>query len=323
MVGATTGKITALYCRLSQEDERMGESVSIENQKSFLLSYAKAHRFPNPTFFIDDGYTGTNFERPGFQEMLKEMEEGHVAVCLTKDLSRLGRNSSLTGLYINFTFPQLGVRYIAVNDDFDSIDLNSTSNDFAGMKNWFNEFYAKDTSRKVRAMNKAKGEKGLPLTANIPYGYVKDPADRFHWIPDPEAAEVVKKIFALCLEGRGPSQIAKQLTKDGLLTPTAYKQSKGESGPSKVSAHPTRWATRTVSQILERREYTGCTVNFQNLHQLHVGQGTETERPREAGCVLQHTRSTGVRENVRDCSGNPAKTSSDAEIRQNKSIFLA
>lgn len=135
-----TEKITALYCRLSQEDANEGDSNSITNQKDILLRYAKEHRFPNPIFFVDDGYSGTNYDRPGFQKMLSEIEAGKVAVVLSKDLSRLGRNSSLTGLYINFTFPKYGVRYIAINDHFDTIDPNSTDNDVAGIKNWFNEF---------------------------------------------------------------------------------------------------------------------------------------------------------------------------------------
>ena len=132
-------KITALYCRLSQEDEKMGESTSIENQKSILLSFAKEKRFPNPTFFVDDGYSGTNFERPGFQKMLAEIEADKVGVVITKDLSRLGRNSAMVGLYTTFTFPQHGVRYIAITDNFDTIDQTSVNNDFAGIKNWFNE----------------------------------------------------------------------------------------------------------------------------------------------------------------------------------------
>ena len=136
MLGATE-KITALYCRLSQEDERMGESLSIENQKSILLQYAKEHHFPNPVFFVDDGFSGTNYDRPGFQSMLEQVESGKVGIILCKDLSRLGRNSALTGLYTNFTFPQNGVRFIAINDDFDSADPNSVNNDFAGIKNWF------------------------------------------------------------------------------------------------------------------------------------------------------------------------------------------
>ncbi len=257
-----TNKITALYCRLSQEDALAGESNSISNQKSMLLSYAKEHRFPNPTFFVDDGYSGTNFDRPGFQAMLDEIVAGNVAVCITKDLSRLGRNSSLTGLYTNFTFPEHGVRYIAINDDFDTSDPNSVNNDFAGIKNWFNEFYARDTSRKIRAVTKAKGEKGVPLTVNVPYGYKKDPDNSKHWIIDEEAAMVVRRIFDMCMEGRGPSQIANQLMADNILNPTAYKRKQGINSPNPLSENPCHWSVNTVVNILERREYTGCIVNF-------------------------------------------------------------
>lgn len=261
MSGATN-KITALYCRLSQEDARLGESLSIENQKAILLEYAKKNHFPNPVFFVDDGYSGTNYDRPGFQSMLTEIEAGHIGIVITKDLSRLGRNSALTGLYTNFTFPQYGVRYIAINDNYDTIDPNSVNNDFAGIKNWFNEFYARDTSRKIRAVQKAKGERGVPLTVNAPYGYVKDPENPKHWLVDPEAAVIVKRIFSMCMEGRGPTQIANQLWVDKVLTPTAYKLSHGLSTNSPAPEDPYRWDKRAVSSILERREYTGCTVNF-------------------------------------------------------------
>ena len=152
--------------------------------------------------------------------MLAEIEAGHVEVVITKDLSRLGCNSSLTGLYINYTFPQYGVRYIAINDHFDTIDPNSTDSDMAGIKNWFNEWYAKDTSRKIRAVNKAKGERGERLTTNVPYGYKRDSDDPKKWVIDEEAAQVVKRIFALCMEGKGPSQIAALLEKERVLNPT-------------------------------------------------------------------------------------------------------
>ena len=155
--------------------------------------------------------------------MLAEIEAGRVAVCCTKDLSRLGRNSSLTGLYINFTFPKYNVRYIAINDHFDTIDPNSTDSDIAGIKNWFNEFFAKDTSRKIRAVNKAKGERGVPLTVNVPFGYRKDPEDKTKWVVDEAAALVVKRIFKLCMEGRGPMQIAKLLQEEKVLNPTDRK----------------------------------------------------------------------------------------------------
>ena len=204
-----TNKITALYCRLSQEDALEGESNSISNQRRILESFARDRRFPNPVFFIDDGYSGTDFDRPGFQQMLDEIEADHVAVVLTKDLSRLGRNSTMTGMFINITFAKHNVRYIAINDNFDTQNQNSVDNDFAGIRMWFNEFYARDTSRKIRAVNKAKGERGERLTVNAPYGYRKDPENKKEWIVDEEAAQVVRHIFDLCMEGRGPMQIAK------------------------------------------------------------------------------------------------------------------
>ena len=233
-----TEKITALYCRLSVEDtkdeKKNGKedpSNSIQHQQVMLMQYAKANRLPNPTYFIDDGYSGVTYDRPGFQKMLSEIEAGNVGTVITKDLSRLGRNSALTGLYINYTFPQYGVRYIAVNDHFDTIDPNSTDNDIAGIKNWFNEFFAKDTSRKIRAVNKAKGERGERLTTNIPYGYKANPDNPKEWAVDEEAAKIVKRIFTLCMEGKGPSQIAALLEKEKVLNPTAYKQREGRKTP--------------------------------------------------------------------------------------------
>ena len=179
-----------------------------------------------------------------------------------EDLSRLGRNSSLTGLYINFTFPKYNVRYIAINDHFDTIDPNSTDSDIAGIKNWFNEFFAKDTSRKIRAVQKAKGERGVPLTVNVPFGYIKDPEDKTKWIVDEAAAMVVRRIFKLCMEVRGPMQIAKLLQEEKVLNPTAYKRRAGIKTPSPEPDDPYHWNINTVVHILERREYTGCTVNF-------------------------------------------------------------
>lgn len=255
-------RITALYCRLSQEDERLGESLSIEHQKEILLKYAKDHHYPNPTFFVDDGYSGTNFDRPGFKSMLAEIEAGHVGILLTKDLSRLGRNSAMVGLYQNFTFPENDVRYIAINDNVDSDEPESLNNDVAGIKNWVNEYYARDTSRKIRAVNKAKGEKGLPLTTNVPYGYMKAPDDPKHWIVDPEAAQVVRHIFDLCMEGRGPSQIADQLTAEKVLTPTAHKNQMGINVPNPIPENPCHWNSAAIVHILEMLEYTGCVVNF-------------------------------------------------------------
>lgn len=294
-----TDKITALYCRLSQEDANEGESNSIQNQKAILIQYAKEHRFPNPTFFVDDGYSGTNYDRPGFQAMLAEIEAGKVAVCCTKDLSRLGRNSSLTGLYINFTFPKYGVRYIAINDHFDTIDPNSTDNDVAGIKNWFNEFFAKDTSRKIRAVNKAKGERGVPLTTNVPFGYLKDPNDKTRWIVDEAAAQVVKRIFRLCMEGRGPMQIAKVLQEEKVLNPTAYKRRVGIKTPSPETADPYHWNTNTIVHILERREYTGCTVNFKTYTN-SIWDKKQRDTPLEKQAVFYGTHPAIIEQEVFD-----------------------
>ena len=294
-----TEKITALYCRLSQEDANEGDSNSITNQKDILLRYAKEHRFPNPTFFVDDGYSGTNYDRPGFQQMLSEIEAGKVAVVLSKDLSRLGRNSSLTGLYINFTFPKYGVRYIAINDHFDTIDPNSTDNDVAGIKNWFNEFFAKDTSRKIRAVQKAKGEQGIPLTTNVPFGYRKDPEDRTKWVVDEAAAPVVKRIFKLCMEGRGPMQIAKLLQVEQVLNPTAYKRREGINTPSPETADPYHWNPNTVVHILERREYTGCTVNFKTYTN-SIWDKKQRETPIEKQAVFYNTHPAIIEQEVFD-----------------------
>ena len=254
-----TDKITALYCRLSQEDMQAGESESIQNQKLILQKYADEHHFFNTRFFVDDGFSGVSFEREGLQAMLHEVEAGNVATVITKDLSRLGRNYLKTGELIEIVFPEYEVRYIAIND---GVDTAREDNEFTPLRNWFNEFYARDTSRKIRAVQKAKGERGVPLTVNVPYGYVKDPENPKHWLVDPEAAAIVKRIFSMCMEGRGPTQIANQLWVDKVLTPTAYKLSHGRSTNAPAPEDPYRWDKRAVSLILERREYTGCTVNF-------------------------------------------------------------
>ena len=283
-----TDKITALYCRLSQEDALEGESNSISNQKRILSAYAKDHHFLNPVFFVDDGYSGTDFDRPGFQEMLDEIEADHVAVVLTKDLSRLGRNSTMTGMFINITFAKHNVHYIAINDNFDTQNQNSVDNDFAGIRMWFNEFYARDTSRKIRAVNKAKGERGERLTVNAPYGYRKNPENKKEWIVDEEAAQVVRHNFDLCMEGRGPMQIAKQLKEEEILNPTAYKRREGIKTPNPETSDPYHWNTNTVVHILERQEYTGCTVNFKTYSN-SIWDKKQRENPAENRAVFYNT----------------------------------
>ena len=301
-----TDKITALYCRLSVEDtkdeKKNGKedlSNSIQNQKAMLLQYARDHRFPHPTFFIDDGYSGVTYDRPGFQKMLDEIEAGHVGTVITKDLSRLGRNSALAGLYINYTFPQNDVRYIAINDHFDSINPNSTDSDIAGIKNWFNEFFAKDTSRKIRAVQKAKGERGERLTVHVPYGYMKNLENPKEWMIDEEAAQVVKKIFTLCMNGRGPSQIADQLEKDKILTPTAYKNKQGVKTPHAEPENPYRWHESTIVNILERKEYIGATVNFKTYTN-SIWDKKQRENPEENRVIFYNTHPAIIEQEVFD-----------------------
>lgn len=241
--------------------------------------------------------SGVTYDRPGFQAMLAEIEAERVAVCITKDLSRLGRNSALTGLYTNFTFPQYGVRYIAINDNFDTIDPNSTDNDFAGIKNWCNEFYARDTSRKIRAVNKAKGERGVPLTTNVPYGYLKGPDNPRRWKIDPVAADVVRRIFSMCMEGRGPKQIANQLKADKVLTPASYKALQGIKSPNKKPEDPYDWKSSTVVAILERREYTGCTVNFKTYTN-SIWDKKQRDNPIEKQAIFPNTHERIIDDDV-------------------------
>ena len=248
-------KITILYCRLSNEDLVDGESNSIANQRSILSSYAASHGFTNTKVLVDDGYTGTNFNRPGVQEGLALVEQGLVGTWIVKDMSRFGRDYLQVGRFTEIVFPSYDVRFIAVND---AVDSAKGDNDFTVIRNVFNDFYAKDTSKKVRAVMKAKGTSGKHL-GGPPYGYRTDPQDKNHWILDNDAAPIVKRIFDLTIAGVGPSRIARILEADGVLTVKAlYAQQKGKPLPER----PCHWIEQSVVNILERMEYTGCTCNF-------------------------------------------------------------
>ena len=248
-------KITILYCRLSNEDLVDGESNSIANQRSILSSYAASHGFTNTRVLVDDGYTGTNFNRPGVQEGLALVEQGLVGTWIVKDMSRFGRDYLQVGRFTEIVFPSYDVRFIAVND---AVDSAKGDNDFTVIRNVFNDFYAKDTSKKVRAVMKAKGTSGKHL-GGPPYGYRADPQDKNHWILDEDAAPVVKRIFDLTIAGVGPSRIARILEADEVLTVKAlYAQQKGKPLPER----PCHWIEQSVVNILERMEYTGCTCNF-------------------------------------------------------------
>ena len=255
--------ITALYARLSQEDALDGDSNSIVNQKKILLKYAKDNGFPNPMFFIDDGVSGVTFDRPGWNEMISLVESGKVKTVIVKDMSRMGRDYLKVGYYTESFFAEKDVRYIAINDGVDSA---TGENDFTPFRNLFNDFYARDTSKKIRAVMKAKGNSGEHLCTNPPYGYKKDLTDKKKWIVDDEAAEVVKRIFNLCVDGKGPMQIAKELTADKVLTVKAYyAKQKGKPLPE----NPYKWRPKSIAGILERPEYTGCTVNFKTYSKSH------------------------------------------------------
>lgn len=258
---AKDDKITALYCRLSRDDELQGDSNSIRNQKAILQKYAAEHGFTNVEEFVDDGYSGTNFDRPDWNRLMELVDEGKVGTIIVKDMSRLGRDYLKVGMYTEMVFPNADVRFIAVNNGVDSD--NQTENDMTVFINVFNEFYAKDTSRKIRAVFKAKGQSGKPLCTNPPYGYIKDPNDKTHWIVDEEAAEVVREAFRLCVQGYGVSQIAKELTKRHIMNPTAHAKANGSNPPdNRTDTDDCTWGKGTVSHLLTRQEYLGHTVNF-------------------------------------------------------------
>lgn len=254
-------KITALYCRLSRDDELQGDSNSIINQKAILQKYADDNGFRNTFLFVDDGYSGTTFDRPNWNRLMGLVDEGRVGTIIVKDMSRLGRDYLKVGMYTEMVFPNADIRFIAINNGVDS--ANQSENDMTPFINIFNEFYAKDTSRKIRAVFKAKGQSGKPLSTNPPYGYVKDPEDKTHWLVDEKAAEVVREIFRLCIQGYGVSEIAKEITKQHILNPTAYAKAGGRSVPdNRGGDNDYTWRGSTVSHMLSRPEYLGHTVNF-------------------------------------------------------------
>ena len=255
-------KITALYCRLSQDDGIDGESNSISNQKEILMQYARQHKLPNPRFFVDDGISGTTFERSGFKEMQALAEAGQVATIVVKDLSRFGRNYLEVGKYLEITYPTLGIRFIAIQENVDTSQSGGT--EMMPFHNIFNEWYAAQTSKKVRAVWKSKSDKGERISPSVSYGYMKSPDNPKQWIIDEPAAEVVRYIYKLCIEGLGPTKIAKRLTKEKILIPTAYWISMGKAVSNKNITDPYRWVTETIKNILANRQYTGCTVNFKS-----------------------------------------------------------
>lgn len=288
---------TALYCRLSQDDGIEGDSNSIQNQKSILRKFAEDHHFPSLCFYVDDGFSGGNFQRPAFQQMISDMENGEIGIIVTKDLSRLGRNQLHTGLYIEERFPMFGVRYIAINDNVDTD--SSESNDLMPFKNLFNEWFIRDTSRKIRAVLKAKAERGERLGTRAPYGYRKDPGTK-KLIVDEEAASIVRRIFAMCASGNGPSQIARILKKEQILTPTMYTYTRfGMNHTCLDTAHPYNWSDSAIANLLENEIYLGNTVNMKYSTKSYKDK-RRVEHPREECMVFENTHPALITREVWD-----------------------
>ena len=252
--------VTALYCRLSRDDELQGDSNSIINQKKILQRYALDHGYKNYRFYIDDGISGTTFNRPGFQQMIADIEAGLINRVIIKDMSRLGRDYLQVGMYTEIMFPEHDIHFIAVND---GVDSTQGDNEFTPFRNIINEWYAKDTSKKIRAVMKVKGNAGEHLTTLPPYGYMKSPDNKKLWVRDEDAAAVVYEIGLYVMDGFGPSQIARKLTERRILTPAAYYASRGRKASNIKRGLPYAWDASTVADIMDRwREYLGHTVNF-------------------------------------------------------------
>lgn len=251
--------ITALYCRLSRDDGTESESNSIGNQKKLLSQKAKEMGLTDTKYYVDDGYTGTNFNRPGFQQLIDDIEIGLVSAVMVKDLSRLGRDYVSVGNYTDSYFPEHNIRFIAVND---AIDSDEGESEIAPFKNILNEMYARDISKKIRSSHRLRGSMGEPLS-QPPYGYMKSPEDKKKWIIDPEAATVVKSIFKMCLDGKGNETIARELQESEVLIPMAYWRFKGlNRGGKKTQTNPYKWCKTTIQKILSQQEYCGDIINF-------------------------------------------------------------
>ena len=251
----------ALYCRLSRDDNMDNESNSISNQKKILQKAAKDKGYTDTIFFVDDGITGTTMKRPGFQKMIAAIEAGYISAVFVKDLSRLGRNYIEVGKLTEEFFPLHDVRLVAVSD---GVDSDEGEDDFTPFKNIMNEYYAKDISKKRRIVNKMKGNAGIPLSPP-PYGYIKNPDDPRFWVVDPVAADVVRRIYRMALEGYGLAETAAALGADGIVNPTYYWRSKGTSrGGSKSTLEPTKWGHTTIKKILTTQEYCGDVINFKS-----------------------------------------------------------
>ena len=287
-VKQTESKITALYERLSRDDDQAGDSNSIINQKKYLESYAAQRGYENCVHYTDDGYSGGTFERPAWKRMIADIEAGKVAHVIVKDMSRAGRDYLQTGFYTEVFFRQHGVHFVAIANSVDSDDQNS--NEFAPFLNIMNEWYLRDLSRKQRTAIRVKGESGKPTTNCAIYGYKKEPGDKYTWHIDEEAAAVVRRIFRLTIEGYGPYEIARILFDDKIETPAVYfgKQNKGIWKSKEEFTNPYNWSGFVVGQILSKPEYMGHTVNFRS-HKLSYKDKSSVQNPEDEWLIFENT----------------------------------
>ena len=292
-------ELTALYCRLSRDDELQGDSNSIVNQKKILEKYAREHGYSNFKFYVDDGISGTTFNRPGFQQMIADIEAGLVKRVIIKDMSRFGRDYLQVGMYTEIMFPEHDIHFIAVND---GVDSTQGDNEFTPFRNIINEWYAKDTSKKIRAVMKVKGNAGEHLTVLPPYGYMKSSDDKKQWVKDEEAAQVVYEIGLYIMDGLGPSQIARKLTERKILTPAAYYASKGRTTNVTKKGSPYAWDSSTIADIMDRwREYLGHTVNFKTRKKSYKSKKT-LHNPESEWKIFENTHEAIWTEAIADAA---------------------
>lgn len=312
--------ITALYCRLSRDDGTESESNSIGNQKKLLSQKAKEMGLTDTKYYVDDGYTGTNFNRPGFQQLIDDIEIGLVSAVMVKDLSRLGRDYVSVGNYTDSYFPEHNVRFIAVND---AIDSDEGESEIAPFKNILNEMYARDISKKIRSSHRLRGSMGEPLS-QPPYGYTKSLENKKKWIIDPEAATVVKSIFKMCLDGKGNETIARELQENKVLIPMAYWRSKGlNRGGKKTQTNPYKWCKTTVQKILSQQEYCGDIINFKTYSKSFKNK-TRYENSKENWAVFKDVNEPIIdRETFETVQKFISKTKRRAPKKENgeRSIF--
>ena len=309
-------KITALYCRLSRDDDLSGDSNSIVHQKEILGEYAKRHGFTNSVFYVDDGYSGTNFNRPDFQRMLKDIESGLVGTVIVKDMSRFGRNYIMVGYYTEILFEQAGIRFIAVND---GVDNEHDSDEFTPFRNIINEWYARDTSKKVKAVLRAKGTAGKHLSAIPPYGYMKDSADKSRWIIDEEAAPIVREIFKMFVEGKSTNEIAFTLNERKVDSPLVHFVKNGMPNRARKDGIPL-WSGPTIYNMLEQVAYTGCTVNFKTAKKSYKSKD-QILLPKEEWKVFENTQEPiidkdtfAIVQQMRECRRVPRKKDAQPNI---------